>query len=367
MPGGRELSGSNHVSVLVITAWPDERRSTQNLALIVDEIDRRPDASAQVWYLRTTDHQVPATGTRVVDSLRTWPPCAALDAVGLRAPAAWIRGRRIRWWLRRVHPDIVVLDDGLGEHVLAPLPSTPAIVVRRNELPPAEVQLEPTPRRDAELLVVPPSDDAADSGGDGVYVEYPFAGSDIEARTFADPGKRGDARRTEGLPQDAPLVVGWGDDGWLDGPDLFLRTLWALEQRHGRLVHGAWFGLTADPHEVDRLRSEADRLGLADRFHHRDRDTLRGRLCGDAALFPYRSTAHPGAVRDAILAGELVVAFEATGISDPVARVVRDLDVDAAASALDAGLDEDRNQRWRSSLGRVDVELLADRLLALAR
>lgn len=349
--------------MLAITSWPDERRSTENLAMIIDEIDRRRDASARLWYLRTTDHQVPVRGTRVVDSLRTWPPCAMLDAVGLRTPAAWIRGRRLRWWLREVHPDIVVLDDGLGERLLAPLPSPPAVVVRRNDLPPAESHLEPAPRGPAELLVVPPSDDDAHTGRADVYVEYPFA--DTEARALADSGKRRAARHAEGLPQDAPLVVGWGDDGWLDGPDLFLRTLWALEHRHDRLVHGAWFGLTADPHEVDRLRSEAARLGLEGRFHHRVHDTMRGRLCGDAVLFPYRSTADQESVRDAILAGALVVAFESTGVSDPVARVVRDLDVDAAAAALDAGLDEDREQRWESARTRVDVALLADRILAL--
>jgi hypothetical protein len=341
------LGAIDRVSVLAITAWPDDRRSTQNLDMIIDEIDRRRDARAVLWYLRVTDHQLPAPDTRVVDSLRTWPPCAALDAAGMRAPAAWIRGRRIRWWLRQVQPDVVVLDDGLGEHLLGTLRRQPSIVVRHNDSAPADLHLEPPARETADLFVVPPSDDLATASREDVYVEYSFA--DTSARRYSEPAARRASRHSERLPVDAPLIVSWGDDGWLDGPDLFLRTLWALEHRHGRVVHGAWFGLTADPHEVDRLRSEAERLGIADRFHQRNHETMAGRLCGDAVLLPYRSTADQESVRDAILAGALIVAFSATGVSDPVACVVRDLDVDAAAAALHAGLDEDREQRWQSS------------------
>lgn len=349
--------------MLAITAWPDDRRSTENLGMIVAEINRRAGCSAHLWYLRTTDHQVPAEQTRVIDSLRTWPPCAALDRIGLGPLAAWVRGRRVRWWLRDVQPDVVILDDGLGEHVLSPLRRRPALVVRHNDVSPEDLHMEPPPRNEAQLFVVPPSAAEASTTRSDVYVEYPFA--DTDARTYSDPTRRDAARRANDLPMDVDLVVGWGDDGWLDGPDLFLRTIWALEHRHGRIVHGVWFGLVADPHEAERLRREADRLGIADRFHHRERDSMGGRLSGDAVLFPYRSTADAEDVRDAILSGTLVVAFRATDVDDPVIRRVRDLDVDEAAAAIHAGLDEDRMQRWESSRARVDVALLADRIVAL--
>ena len=54
-----------------------------------------------------------------------------------------------------------------------------------------------------------------------------------DALPFRTADARVGVRRRLGIPVDVPLVVGWGADPWLDGPDLLVRTLWALEHRQG--------------------------------------------------------------------------------------------------------------------------------------
>lgn len=349
--------------MLVITAAPDERPSTRNLSLILDEVNRRPDARATLWYLRSAPEHVERPGTRVVDSLRTWPPCAALDAVGLAKPAAWIRGRRLRGWLREVDPDVVVLDDGLGARVLDPLSPRPPVVVRRNAVTPEHQHLEPPPEESADLLVVPAGTEAEDTDVP-TLVEHTYGHA--YGSHFASAEERGAIRERYDLPTAGPLLVGWGDDGWLDGPDLFIRTMWALAERHGVEIDGVWFGLTADADEVDRLRREAERCGVGDRFHHRPAVSTALRLCGDAVLVPYRTVATADDVVVPALAGCVVVAFEATGVEDPDVTLVPDLDVEAAAAALAEGLRQDRAEREAQRHWRLDPRLLVDGVLDLA-
>lgn len=361
-------TGASGTSVLVITPAPDERDSTLNLMDLVEELEQRPN-HVELWYLRTGNLS-PRRGSRVVDSLRTWPPCRALDAVGLRTPAAWIRGRRLRRWLRRAAPDVVVLDDGLGERVIETLRPRPAVVVRLNDEPTEHLHMEQGPPLGrADLWIIPPTLGSERGTTDTpCSIEYGFRRPfriDI-GRRFADEGVRREARLGNDLPSDAPLVTGWGDDGWLDGPDLFIRTLWALEQRHGVRAHGAWFGLTADPHEVDRLRDEARRCGVSSRYHHRPNDTVAGRLCGDAVLLPYRSDASEDDAFEAACSGAVVVAFEAAAISDPAVSTVRDLDVEQAAAEIARGLDESRAQRSVDTRRRLEPGPLVDDIVALA-
>lgn len=324
-------------SVLFITSTPDQRASTANLDVIIEEVLRRPGCRAELWYLRCFPEHRPRPGSRTVDRLRTWLPCRILDAAGLGTAAAGIRGIRLRRWLRRTAPDIVVLDDGLGSRVIEGWRPRPRLVVRLNDGEPEHRHLEPDPLRSADLVIVPAGSDQSNCAVAGPTTdEYPFHWSPAK-RILSENGRH--ERRTElGLPTDRVLVVGWGDDGWLDGPDLFIRTLWALEHRHAIPAHGAWFGFDSDRLELDRLRAEARRCGIEGRFHFRPNRSLDDRFCGDAVLLPYRSTAGTVPAVTAALSGAVTVVFEAAEVHHPMVRRVRDLDVEAAARALADGL-----------------------------
>ena len=353
-------------SVLVLTAAPDDRPSTRALELMVDEVDHRPPATATLWYLRSGPEQTPRAGSRIVDSLRTWPPAAVLDRFGLRRPAGWLRGRRLRHWLKQIEPTVVVLDDGLGERVIRSLRPSPHVVVRVNEIPPDDVGKERPAATEADLTIVPagiPTQLAVVDGARSIEQPLPVQRSRA-AGGFARPGAVAEVRRRHGLPEDALLVVGWGDDGWLDGPDLFVRVLWALEHRHGVTAHGAWFGLSADPDELDRLRREADRCGVGARFHQRPEDPIETRFSGDAAFVPYRSATGLDDLLEVACTGSLVVAFEAAAAADPLIRTVPDLDVERAAAEIARGIDLDREQRSATARGRFEPGPVDD-LLAL--
>lgn len=351
------------LSLLVVTAAPDDRPSTETLGVIVAELERRPDVDVEVWHLRATPEETPWPGAPVVDSLREWWPARVLEGVGVpRLPAA-MRGLRLRAWNRRVAPDAVVLDDGLGERVLVGTPGRPVLVARRNATPPVHADWEPEPVATPAIVLVPPGDGAPVPPG-AVAIASPHVRDYTAARRAGEPAQRERTRELLGIDGSGPLVVGWGDDGWIDGPDLFVRALWALEHRHGVLAGGLWLGLGADPHEVDRLRAEADRCGVGDRCWFRPADTLAARCCGDAVFLPYRGAGDPAELLEAAAGGLEVVTFPGALVEDPAVVVVDHLDVDAAAAALDAALRSDRPALTASATDRLDVAPWVDRLLA---
>ena len=281
-------------------------------------------------------------------------------------PRAWLRGRRLRRWLKQTDPTVVVLDDGLGTRVIDSLRPAPRLAVRINEAPPDDIDKERPPATAADLTIVPSNRTALPTGQTGTRsIEQPLpAQRSRAAGRLAGPREVAEVRRRHDLPEDAPLVVGWGDDGWLDGPDVFVRVLWALEHRHGVAAHGAWFGLSADPHEIDRLHQEAERCGVGARFHHRPADTTESRLCGDAAFLPYRSATSLDDLLEVACSGSLVVAFEAAGAADRLILAVPDLDVERAAAEIASGLGHDREHRSTRARGRFEPGPAAD-LLAL--
>ena len=142
------------------------------------------------------------------------------------------------------------------------------------------------------------------------------------------------ARKALGVSADELLVVGTGSDGWIDGPDLFVRTLWTLEHRHGIAAHGVWLGLRNDRSEVDRLVAEGDRCGLGGRLRFLPHSDLATRLCGDVVLLPYRGSGDSDDVKLPIRAGLVVVSFPVWSFTDPSLRVVEHLDIEAAADAI---------------------------------
>jgi hypothetical protein len=351
-------------SILMISASPDTRRSTALLAQTHASLQLRTDVRVETWFLRCAWNETPWPGSRVVDDLRTWLPAATAERVGLAPVAGALRGLRLRWWLRRAAPDLIVLDDGLGARLLDHAPPHALVMVRRTAEAPVTQFHEPVLSRPPDVVLVPPGTPAEPDVR--TVVEYETRDDWATARAAGSVEHRRRTRERLGLPLDVPLVSGWGDSGWLDGPDVFIRCLWAMQAHHGVQAHGVWFGSYDDVHERERLRAEAERCGLSDRFHHLPADELTTALCGDVVLLPYRDRTDDEQVLVSICAGAAVITFPVTGVTDPAVRVVAHLDVDAAAAALVEALAEDRSERWRDTLRRLDLQSLLDELVAIA-
>ncbi len=362
---------SERLSILVVTARPDQRRSTEVLRLLVEYLERRPDARVTVWFLRSDPDggdDPPWPGSRVVDDLRTWWPTRPLVGGTGRRIADALRGARLRWWLREARPDVVLLDDGLGDRVLDPWPRPVFRAVRTNPDPPRGVEMEPPPLTTGDVVIgsLPVEHD------DGTpHLVLPVLRRRSLALPMARPGERTRVRAALGIPEEAQLVVGWGEDAWIDGTDLFLRTLWALGERHGVEPHALWLGLSSDRHEADRIRTEAARCGLADRFHLHPLTEEVQRYAGDAVLLPTRV---PGEdtelILNALCVGQVVVATADDHLPDGTVPMPP-LDVEAAGEALCDGLAGDRVERFeRSRLLDIDEWLdhdgWVDRLARLA-
>lgn len=345
-------------SVLMVLSAPDERRSTENLALIVREMASRPDVSVHVWYLRVYPEHRAWPRSRNLDSLRTWWPARLLERLVSARLADVLRGLRLRWWFLQVRPDVVLLDDGLGERILTPRMQRnrprPVVVSRANPMPPLGTALEPDPITRPDLALVLPRTEVdavtqVRTMPSTYVVDYPPTPLQYSA------ARARHIRRTLDVPPDLPLVVGWGHDAWLDGPDLFVRALWALEHRYGVVARGLWLGLDEAP-DIERLRAEAVMCGVSDRFHVRAEDTEAARFCGDAAFLPFRDGNDSLDLTILLLAGLGVVTFDTDGARDPMVVEVPPLDVDAAAAALAPMLTGDRDavaQRIRRR--RLDV------------
>lgn len=354
------------VSILVLSWANDRRPSTQDLRQLVAELNRRPDVAAELWFFHDNGVYPIGDDTRVLDEMTTWGPAEALERVGAGRVANQLRGLRRHAWLAERRPDVVIFDDGIGGWLLRRLDRDHVRVVRANDEPPEGAGAEVRSGLDrVDLTLVLP-------GRTALPGSRAFDAPDVRAwnaaeRTDVDAA-RARARERLGIDPDVPVVVGFGRDGWLDGPELFVRGIWALERRCGRKVDAVWLAPGAAPEELDRLVDEAGRCGFGDRFHVRSdvhQEDLDLLLAGDVALLPYRAEGEAGTAASLLGAGLAIVSFPVWTFDHPALHLVPHLDLDAAAHALATALDGDRDERRAAAGAHLEgAEGWIDRFLA---
>jgi hypothetical protein len=274
---------------LAVLLEPEPHPGLDQWRTLIEASERAVDADLRCWFLRDRRHER-WSGAGNVDDLRTWAPNRALGAIGLGLVASWLRGRRLRARFAEVAPDVIVLDAGWGERLLGAAGPHPIVAVRDDPWP---VSADPDEERHPEIgaLVLAEHPDGASgdpTAGDRPIVHWSPYLTDIEPWHPDLADERARQRTQLDLPPDAVVVVGWGEDGWVDGSDLFVRTLWYLADRHGIEAHGVWIGPMADATEVDRLRGEAERCGLADRLVLVEPGAGIDLRCGDVVHLPRR-------------------------------------------------------------------------------
>lgn len=356
--------GSLHMRrVLVITASTEQRPSTPALDAILDEFDRRDDTSVELWYLR--DDQGPRRpGSRVVDDLRARGPGHLLEVMGMPRIASAVKGYILSRWRRAASPEIVILDDGLGLRALQGWRPR-RLVARINSDLPADANLEMAPVSNADLILKEASAEWA--APSEPVIETPTYLRDFAHVLSQSPeDDRLNSRKLLDIPPSSPLVVGWGADGWLDGPDLFVRGLWMLNERRGCRAHGLWITSHGSEALEKSLYAEARRCGVDDRFAISREDQLSTRLCGDAVFLPCRAPHDPMDLLAAVASGLEVVTFPVHSVEDPAIRTVDHLDLEAAASVITQSLVPRRAERADQAMRRLDVRHAVGVLLEAA-
>lgn len=269
------------LSVLLITASPDQRRSTHDLEMVAQALGRRSDARVGLWYLRHGDRS-PVEDSWTVDELRTWQPAATLDRLGARLPAGLLRGRRLRRRLRALDPDVVVLDDGLGARVLDQS-THPLVLNRVNAVGPAMYVSE---------AVCSTYDGVVDSDPWG-----PFCGDKpvLELGSMREPGRSNDeevmslvGRRALGLPQDVHVVAGLASEL---SPDALIEVLQHNRMIRGHEVHGLWLDPCGSPADCSAARASALKGGVSGVFHVRQVDLPDVLPVADVVLLDCESAA----------------------------------------------------------------------------
>lgn len=348
--------------MLVISASPDHRSSTATLRDVVAELRRRPEVTTHAWLLR---HGTGRTwdGARVVDDLRADALAETVDRLRIAPVSDFVRGRRLRSWLARAAPDVVLLDDGLGTRLLDHLPGTSATIVRFNPERPTDEHLEPPAATSCDLTIasggtVPAAVAAANT------LMLPSLHDHELALPFVDWEARAMVRRRLGISVDGALIVGWSDDPTPAALRSFVGVLNTVGDGPDQAPNGLWLG--GPPDALRIMEAEAERLSTRIRLHHRIATSVDARLCGDATFLPdsSRSTVE---VREALVTGMAVVSHTSCGLKDPSVVVVpSDSNSDAAAALADA-MAGGRNQRSAQAIDRYDVRPWVDRFLPVMR
>lgn len=350
------LTGRRAVAVLL---EPDDRPGTAQWRTLRARADQRADCSIELWFLRDRrDERLPGEGN--VDDLRTWWVNGALSAVGLGLAASWLRGRRLRRRFAHAAPDLIVLDAGWGERILGAAGHRPTVAVRSNPWAPAEDDDE-VQHPDLGALVLGDHPDGAAGGLDGPRPLVHWSPYLIDVAPWqVDLAEEQRRQRTSiGVPEGVPVVVGWGDDGWVDGSDLFVRTLWYLADRHGTEAHGVWIAPLDDATEVERLRGEAERCGLGERLHLVAPGSGADLRCGDVVHLPRRVPLEWEIPATCAAADRTLVTSGEVPHAAPWIHEVPLLDLPAAAAALHGALDAGP-RRW---FVEVDPDGVLDRVL----
>lgn len=181
--------------MLVVGAESDRRASTAALKQVVGDLSSRRGVVVHCWFLRDGDVSVDGwPNPRVIDRLRTWEPVGRLERLGLRRLADLVRGARLRWWLVKMRPGVVVLDDGVGSRVLRLVPGRPIVVVRHNPGVPAGARFEPTFDGAPDLtLVADASESTAGVRDGGRLMRMPMLVEGLVGDTRAWDAGRGGA------------------------------------------------------------------------------------------------------------------------------------------------------------------------------
>ena len=160
-----------------------------------------------------------------------------------------------------------------------------------------------------------------------------------------------EARSSLGIPDDAFVVGGCGTLDWRKGPDVFVQVARALQgEMRGRPVHFVWVG--GERNELDLVRYDRDRMGLADVVHlvGEQADPAPWFSMFDVFLLTSREDPYPLVCLEAAQRATPIVCFAGAGgmpefVEHDAGVVVPYLDVDAAASSLaDLASDEDRRR-----------------------
>lgn len=347
----------------MVSGAPGDDPASLELRDLVDELDRRPGVEAVSWFLGSS-RTVPARDDeRIVDELRTDWRMARVDRLLGASVGARVRGARLRWWVRSVRPDVVVLDDGLGAHLFGDL-SQHRVVVRLT----SRLEVDPV---GGSVFAGRPAAVLAESVDDPRLVDgvpvVPFVHrrDRTTARAMCRFDERATARAAAGLPSSERLVVGWSSDPWNESGDLFVRTLWHAH-RSGHRWHGCWL---ADPlgASVDHVLDEARRCGVLDHLDVRQ-DTHDELECvADLVWLPARHGVDTERVRNVLCAGVPVATFEGVhvGIESPDIQRVPDLDLPVLAATVDSVDDDGRHARAARADAEFGVAAVADTLLAV--
>lgn len=360
------MAVANRMSVVLVLAELDDRESTVRLLVTARALNAQPGISVHTCLLRDADQGAERwPNAMVVDDLRLWRPSRLLSSIGLWRIAGKLRGAKLRLWFRRSTPDIVILNDGLGVRLARYWPDDVGLAVRENPDTPHAAVMETTAAGGDRVGAVVTGSAAASEAS--VVARRLAADTafhfDVAPRRNAADAARSAARERVGVLPDETVVVGWGTDGWLDGADIMIRTLWYLEHHHGVRAHGLW--LRSGPAlDTSFLIEEAQRCGLADRFHIKPNDDPSDRWCGDAVFLPYRDGLDRNELLPIAAAGLPVVAFASETSPGPWLGLAPSLDPVAAAAELATSLRRGVDSWWPDFFDLHDSARWCNRLLA---
>lgn len=333
------------------------------LLFAVSDVTWSDDAVFGLYFLRwireSTDHDVVTytwEGGALADAYRAeaplvdlstideWSLPRALALLGLRRIGAALKSRRLRRWLRRLDPDVVVANDATASRVLGFLAPGARVVARVDDLarPDARTRhphdLATTAQR-AEVLLAATEDAAARAATRLGLERAAVLVGRLPVPRRTTEADRGAIRRGLGLAPDALVVAAPGSSAPWDDPDRFVLVAWRLLRDHPD--HPWTFvWLTGDDERVLwPLRHELRNAHLTARSVLTVEPTPLDLLqVADVLVLPGRDPTVPRLWEEAVAAHCPVVAFAHGDLAGRAAagggRAVPYLDLDAMVSEV---------------------------------